>query len=67
MSIQPRYFVLQARDPDHGSPVFEARFAVTEPEDLRALLGMRAADGPQSRQSRRPVATAPRDCHMLVL
>jgi hypothetical protein len=44
MSTEPRYFVLQARDPDHGSPVFEARFSVAELEDLRALIGPWADD-----------------------
>lgn len=40
MSGEPRHFVLQARDPDHGCPVFEARFPVTELDDLRALVGI---------------------------
>jgi hypothetical protein len=31
-------FVLQALDPDHGSPVLEALFSVNEVEDLRTLL-----------------------------
>jgi hypothetical protein len=44
---EPRQFVLQARDPDHGSPVFEARFAVTELDDLRALIGADADDDPE--------------------
>jgi hypothetical protein len=44
MSTEPRHFVLQARDPDHGSPVFEARFPVTELDDLRALLGLGTDD-----------------------
>jgi hypothetical protein len=35
------------RDPDHGSPVFEARFPVAGVEELRALLGIRTADDPQ--------------------
>jgi len=47
MSSEPRQSVLQARDPDHGSPVFEARFAVAEPDDLRALIGACADDDPE--------------------
>lgn len=47
MSTKPRYFVLQARDPDHGSPVFEVRFPVAELEDLRILLGACAEDDPE--------------------
>jgi hypothetical protein len=47
MSTEPRHFVLQARDPDHGSPVFEARFAVAELDDLRALIGADADDDPE--------------------
>jgi hypothetical protein len=43
---EPRYFVLQARDADHGSPVFEARFPVAELDDLRALIGADADDDP---------------------
>jgi|SRR5579859_5286153 len=38
MNHEPRRFVLQALDPDHGSPVLEALFSVNEVEDLRALL-----------------------------
>ena len=38
-------FVLQALDPDHGSPVFEAAFFVSEIEDLRTLL-VDAGDDP---------------------
>jgi hypothetical protein len=38
MNPKPRRFVLQALDPDHGSPVLEAAFFVSEVEDLRALL-----------------------------
>jgi hypothetical protein len=38
MNSEPRRFVLQALDPDHGSPVLEALFSVNEVEDLRALL-----------------------------
>jgi hypothetical protein len=37
--------VLQALDPDHGSPVLEALFSVGEIEDLRALLSD-ASDDP---------------------
>jgi hypothetical protein len=35
---KPRRFILQALDPDHGSPVLETLFLVSEVEDLRALL-----------------------------
>jgi hypothetical protein len=38
MNPDSHRFVLQALDPDHGSPVFEAAFSVGEIEDLRALL-----------------------------
>jgi hypothetical protein len=38
MNPKPRRFVLRALDPDHGSPVLEAAFFVSEVEDLRALL-----------------------------
>jgi len=47
MSTGPRRFVLQALDPDHGSPVLEALFLVTELEDLRALLDIDAGDDPE--------------------
>ena len=47
MSSEPRHFVLQARDPDYGCPVFEARFAVTELDDLRALIGACADVDPE--------------------
>ena len=46
MSTEARHFVLQARDPDHGCPVFEARFPVAELDDLRALIGADADDDP---------------------
>jgi len=46
MSAGPRRFILQALDPDHGSPVLEALFFVTELEDLRALLDINAGDDP---------------------
>jgi hypothetical protein len=46
MSTGPRRFILQALDPDHGSPVLEALFLVTELEDLRALLEIDAGDDP---------------------
>jgi hypothetical protein len=45
MNPKPRRFVLQALDPDHGGPVFEAAFFVSEVEDLRALL-VDAGDDP---------------------
>jgi len=47
MSSEPRQFVLQARDPDHGSPIFEARFPVTELDDLRSLVGIDPDDDPE--------------------
>lgn len=46
MSSGPRRFILQALDPDHGSPVLEAMFLVAELEDLRALLDA-ADDDPE--------------------
>lgn len=39
MNPKPRQFVLQAIDPDHGSPVLEARFGAEDLDQLRALLG----------------------------
>jgi hypothetical protein len=36
---ESRRFILQALDPDHGSPVIEALFRVDELEDLRSLIG----------------------------
>jgi hypothetical protein len=47
MSSEPRHFVLQARDPDHGCPVFEARFPVADLDELRALIGANADDDPE--------------------
>jgi len=47
MRSEPRHFVLQARDPDHGCPVFEARFPVTQLDDLRALIGIDPDDDPE--------------------
>jgi hypothetical protein len=38
MNSESKYFVLQAIDPDHGSPVLEARFRVDEPRQLRVLI-----------------------------
>ncbi|MGA2055451.1 MAG: hypothetical protein ABSG88_09090 [Bradyrhizobium sp.] len=38
MNPGPRRFILQALDPNHGGPVLEALFSVSEVEDLRALL-----------------------------
>jgi hypothetical protein len=38
---EPRRFILQALDPDHGSPVLEALFRVSRLEDLRELVGER--------------------------
>ena len=46
MNPKPCRFVLQALDPDHGSPVLETLFSVSEIEDLRALLGD-AGDDPE--------------------
>ena len=46
-----RHFVLQARDPDHGCPMFEARFPVAELDDLRALIGADADDDPELEHS----------------
>src|SRR5471030_313961 len=45
-----RRFILQAIDPDHGSPVFEALFTVGQIEDLRKLLGEAAEDDPDLRK-----------------
>jgi hypothetical protein len=47
MSSEPRHFVLQARDTDHGCPVFEARFPVTALDELRALVGIDPDDNPK--------------------
>jgi hypothetical protein len=47
MSTGSRRFVLQALDPDHGSPVLEALFLVNELEDLRFLLDIDASDDPE--------------------
>jgi hypothetical protein len=47
MSTGPHRFILQALDPDHGSPVLETLFLVTELEDLRALLELDAGDDPE--------------------
>ncbi|SHK02731.1 hypothetical protein SAMN05444159_2219 [Bradyrhizobium lablabi] len=48
MSTGPRHFILQALDPDHGSPVLEAMLLVTDLEDLRPLLDIDASDaGPR--------------------
>jgi hypothetical protein len=44
MNPKPCRFVLQALDPDHGSPVLEAAFSVSEIEHLRALLADAAND-----------------------
>jgi hypothetical protein len=42
----PRRFILQALDPDHGSPVLEALLLVDKIDDLRCLLGSPADDDP---------------------
>jgi hypothetical protein len=47
MSTGPRRFILQALDPDHGSPVLEAMLLVTDLEDLRPLLDIDAGDDPE--------------------
>jgi hypothetical protein len=44
---EARRFILQAIDPDHGSPVFETTFVVDRPEQLRALLGEVASKDPE--------------------
>jgi hypothetical protein len=44
MGTTPRRFILQALDPDHGSPVMETLFLVDNIDDLRRLLGS-PADG----------------------
>jgi hypothetical protein len=44
MNPKPCRFVLQALDPDHGSPVLEALFSASEVEDLRTLLADAAND-----------------------
>jgi len=49
MPTAPRRFILQALDPDHGSPVFEALFVVERLEELRALLGAAADKDPDLR------------------
>ncbi len=41
-----RRFILQAIDPDHGSPAFETMFTVGQIEELRKLLGDAAKDDP---------------------
>ena len=41
-----RRFILQALDPDHGSPVIEALFRVDELEDLRSLISEYSANDP---------------------
>jgi hypothetical protein len=46
----PRRFILQALDPDYGSPVLEALFTVSTLEELRALLGNHADDDPELRR-----------------
>jgi hypothetical protein len=49
MPTAPRRFILQALDPDHGSPVFEALFVVERLEELRTLLGAAADKDPDLR------------------
>jgi len=47
MNTTPRRFILQALDPDHGSPVLETLFLVERLDDLRILLGSSADDDPE--------------------
>jgi hypothetical protein len=47
MNAMPRRFILQAIDPDHGSPVLEALFLVDKLDDLRGLLRSSADDDPE--------------------
>jgi hypothetical protein len=47
MSTAPRRFILQALDPDHGSPVLEALFLVDELDELHALIGTSKEDDPE--------------------
>jgi hypothetical protein len=47
MVQKPRRFVLQALDPEHGSPVLEALFWVANFDELRALLGPCTDDDPE--------------------
>jgi hypothetical protein len=42
-----RRFILQAIDPDYGSPAFEAMFVVDRLEELRALLEADGIDDPE--------------------
>jgi hypothetical protein len=42
--MQPRRFILQALDPDHGSPAFEMMFLVEHLQVLRDILGVDAAN-----------------------
>ena len=44
---EPRRFILQALDPDHGSPVLEALFRVSQLEDLRPLVSECGEDDPE--------------------
>ena len=46
MTQNARRFILQALDPEHGSPVFEALFRVIDLDKLRALLGSCADNDP---------------------
>lgn len=44
MTIRPRRFILQAIHPDYACPAFETMFETDRLEELRALLGLDAAD-----------------------
>jgi hypothetical protein len=46
MTTALRRFILQAIDPDHGSPAFEAMFVVEHLKELQLLLGAGAEDDP---------------------
>jgi hypothetical protein len=47
MCQRPYRFVLQALDPDLGSPILEMLFSVADLADLRAILGSCADDDPE--------------------
>jgi hypothetical protein len=47
MSIEGRRFILQALDPDHGSPVLETLFFVVGLDELHALIGRSSEHDPE--------------------
>jgi hypothetical protein len=47
MAQNPYRFILQALDPEHGSPVLEALFQVQNLDELRAALGPTTDDDPE--------------------